>query len=193
MRTKAVRFHLRTRAEGIKKNFTRPNGRKNKMNPGASLNVCAGIANGKIVMWHYLPKKWNGAEAAALYRGPILRTLRRTRGVKAKYRILEDNDPTGYKSGKAKKAKAELGISPIEFPRHSPDLNPLDYSLWTQINQKMEKNAPAGIESVKKYKARLRRTALSLSKEKVTAAVRSLKKRAKAVYDNNGGDIPRDC
>ena len=48
-------------------------------------------------IWHYLPKgKWNGAAAAATYRGPIQKALKKHRGVKKRFWLLEDNDPTGH-------------------------------------------------------------------------------------------------
>ena len=193
LKTKSVRFHLRTRSEGIKKHFTKPNGKKNRINPGASVNVCAGISNGRIAFWHYLPSTWNATVAAATYRGPILRALRRCRGEKDSYLLLEDNDPSGYKSKKACEAKAEVGIRTMEFPRYSPELNPMDYFVWNEINTKMLKSRVKGFESIKKYKARLRRTAMSLPRETVLKAVASLKKRAQAVYDAQGGDIARDA
>ena len=91
-----VRFHLRTRAEGLLPGFTKPNANKNRKNPGASVNVSAGIIKGRIRIWHYLPGRWNGQAAADLYQGPIIRALRRAHGKKRRYTIIEDNDPTGY-------------------------------------------------------------------------------------------------
>ena len=41
-----VRFHLRTRAEGLLPGLTKPNANKNRKNPGASVNVSAGINKG---------------------------------------------------------------------------------------------------------------------------------------------------
>ena len=90
------------------------------MNTGASANVCAGLSNGRVVMWEYLPQKWNGAEAAALYRGAIIKTLRKERGQKRHYNLIEDNDPSGYKSSKARAAKSELGICAVPMPTFSP-------------------------------------------------------------------------
>ena len=43
-----VRFILRTRAEGLKKGFTKPHPKKHKMNPGASVSVVAGISRGRV-------------------------------------------------------------------------------------------------------------------------------------------------
>ena len=95
-RMRKVRFHLRTRSEGLQPGFTKPSAKKNQVNPGGSAKVCAGIANGRIVLWHYLPARWNGHAAVDLYRGPIIRALRRSFGEKRSYTIMEDNDPTGY-------------------------------------------------------------------------------------------------
>eukprot|EP00973_Karenia_brevis_P007597 1031076-Karenia_brevis.AAC.1 len=66
---KKLRGHLRTRAEGVKKHFTKPKSSKNRVNPGASVNVCAMICNSKVRVWHYLPKTWCGNAAAELYSG----------------------------------------------------------------------------------------------------------------------------
>jgi len=108
---------------------------------GSAHEVCAGISNSRIVLWHYLPNKWNGELAAETYRGPIMKVLKAERGEKRKYRVLEDNDPTGYKSNKAIDAKKDLHIEAIHFPTYSPDLNPLDYSLWEAVEATLVDNA----------------------------------------------------
>ena len=69
-----VRFHLRTPGEGALPEMTKPGRKKNRMNTGAVAKVCAGVSNGRIVMWEYLPKSWNGAEAAKLYKDAVLQT-----------------------------------------------------------------------------------------------------------------------
>ena len=192
-RMRRVRFHLRTREEGLQPECTKPSARKNRVNPGGSLNVCAGIINNRIKLWHYIKaKRWNGAVAAALYRGPIIRALRRYRGRKHSFRILEDNDPTGYKSGKAKTAKRELKILPEAWPRYSPDLNPLDFSIWDEVERRMAKQKDPVRETVAKYKARLRRTAMNIPTEVIKKAVASIPERAATVVLAGGGDIPRD-
>ena len=187
-----VRFHLRTPSEGLSKECTKPGRKKNKFNTGGRVNVCAGISNGRVVMWEYLPKAWNGEEATKLYRGAIVRTLKKHRGQKRSYKVLEDNDPRGYKSKKAEDAKSELGITPVRFPRYSPDLNPLDFSIWTAVEQRMFQNTPKRVETVAEYKKRLRLTALRLPAQVVSAAVRSMPTRMKAVVDAKGGNIKRD-
>ena len=38
-----------------------------------------------------------------------------------------------------RQAKKEVGIKPFSLPPRSPDLNPLDYSIWAEINKRMRK------------------------------------------------------
>lgn len=124
--------------------------------------------------------------------GPIKKVLRQHCGEKRKYKILEDNDPTGYKSSKGVKAKKASGIVPIEFPKYSPDLNPMDFFLWADIERRMVRTAPTGDESVKAFQKRLRRTALRTSRVLIEKAVDSIKKRAAAIYKAKGWHIARD-
>ena len=164
-----VRGHLRTREEGLKSGFTKPNCRKHKSNLGAYVNICAGLTDGKVRMWHELPSAWNGEVAEKLYRGPMIDTLRARRDHKRRYTILEDNDPVGYKSNKAKVAKLDFKIEPVRFPKYSPDLNPLDFYVWSEIERRMLASRVKGVESAKQYKSRLRRVAMSLPRREPRA------------------------
>ena len=188
---KKVRFVLRTRKEGLKPGFTKPSGTKHKSNAGAFVKVLAGIVKGRVRIWH-LPNTWNGTVAEACYRGPIIQCLRRCFPGRKSFQILEDNDPTGYKSNQAISAKQDLKINPIEFPKYSPDLNPCDYFLWDEVARRMENNKPKGKESMDAFKARLRRTALGIPQRVILKGVASMKKRAKQIYDAGGNDPERD-
>ena len=143
-------------------------------------------------MWHALPKHWSGEVAANLYRGAIAKTLQKVSGDKDKYLVGEDNDRTGYKSGKALEAKREVGIKSVDLPKYSPDLNPLDFYVWSAVEKRMAAAKVKQPESAKKYIARLRRTALKLPEEPLKKAVLSMKSRIQAVYDAKGRDIARD-
>jgi hypothetical protein len=55
----------------------------------------------------------------------------------------------------------------------------------------MVKNAPAR-ESVAAYKTRLRRTAFAIPEDVIRKGIESMKKRCKAVYEAEGGNIARD-
>ena len=187
-----VRGHLRLPSEGLKPEYTRPGTRKNRMNAGGRVSVCAGLSNGRVVMWKYLDKRWNGAAAAELYRGAILKALKKNRGMKVRYTIVEDGDPTGYKSSVGKQGKRDAGISTIDLPPYSADLNPLDYSIWEAITNRMLERAPKGRESVAAFKKRLRRTALNLPEAIVRKAIGAMPKRIQAVYEAKGQNIACD-
>jgi len=187
-----VRFHLRTPGEGTQPEMTKPGRKKNRMNTGAMVKVCAGVSNGRIVMWEYLPRKWNGEEAAKLYKGALLKELKKARGTKKRYLLFEDNDPTGYKSRKGMAAKAEVGIHAVPMPAYSPDLNPLDYFLWDEVDRRMVANTPADVETVAAYKKRLRLTALRLPYRLVAKGVSAMPARMRAIVEAKGHNIKKD-
>jgi hypothetical protein len=136
---------------------------------------------------------WNGEAAAALYRGPLIETLRRLYGNKRRrFTILEDNDPTGYKSNKGKVAKEELKIDPIKFPKYSPDLNLLDFYVWSEIERRALLSKAASVDTAAKYKARLRRIAKALPRDTVLKATAGIAARAKEVVQAKGGHISKD-
>ena len=187
-----VRGHLRTRSEGLEQGFTKPNNKKHRGNIGPRVNVCAGIINSRVRVWEYLPKTWNGDVAASLYRGPIAAALRKWRGAQQRYWLLEDNDPTGYKSKKALQAKKDVHITCLNFPRYSPDLNPLDFFLWHEVERRMLLAGVTKRESQEAYKRRLRATAKGIPAAVIRKAMLNIKVRARQVVKANGGNIPRD-
>ena len=187
-----VRFHLRKKSEGLRPEMTKPNRKRNRINTGGWVNVCAGISGCRVVMWEYLGRRWSGSAAAELYSGPIAKTLKKARGAKRKYRILEDNDRTGYKSKAAIKAKAAVHIETVDLPKYSPDLNPLDFAVWAAIEKRMAENAPPGKETVEGYKKRLRATALRLPESLIRKSILSIPSRMKAIALAKGRSIARD-
>lgn len=205
-----VRGAFRTRGGGYGKGYIKPP-KKMKTNTGSpSAIISAAIGNGKVIMWHEVkPQKpgktstkkavkkgkpkavWNAEEAAFMYRNPLLKGLKANYPNKRKFWVLEDNDPSGYKSKKAKVAKEEIGIGAFEIPKRSPDLNPLDYAVWNEVNSKMRK-AEQRFPKTKKetrgqYLNRLRRTAKGLSATFINGSIGSLKKRLGQVFAAKGG------
>ena len=147
-------------------------------------------------MFDFVDGKWNGEKAANMYKGPLLKALRKAflekGGVKNfKFKVLEDNDPSGYKSSKGKLAKEEAGLISVDLPPRSPDLNPLDYSVWHAINVAMRrqetKMRKTTYESKVAYLNRLRKTALSLPRTTMQNAVKDMYKRVRSVSRNRGG------
>ena len=78
------------------------------------------------------------------------------------------------------------------MPAYSPDLNPLDFSLWEEVQKRMLDRAPKNVETVAAYKKRLRLTALRLPSTIVTKAVEAMPGRMKDIVEAKGYSIKRD-
>ena len=130
-----------------------------------------------------------------MYSKPLQRCLAKEYpDVRGPWRVLEDNDPAGYKSAKGVAAKKEAGITSLDLPKRSPDMNPLDFSFWAAVNKKMrdmERKWPqTKRETRKAYLARLRRAAFSLSGDYITKIVEALAGRVKQLKDARGNYFP---
>lgn len=129
-----------------------------------------------------------------MYKGPLVKAMKKGHPThKGKWVILEDNDPTGYKSSLGERAKTDAGIEAMELPKRSPDFNVLDYHIWHAVNTRMRKQEASFTgrkkETKGQYLARLRKTALGLPTAEVTRAVRSMKKRVQLLKAADGGLI----
>ena len=138
--------------------------------------------------------QWNGDAAAAMYTGPLKQCLEQEYPkVKGAWRVMDDNDPAGYSSYKGWGAKAEAGIVSFKLPPRSPDLNPLDFSVWSEINRrtrKQESTWPAGkTETRREYLRRLKRTALVLPEDYIRKVVGDTRGRCRLIVKAKGGHI----
>ena len=160
--------------------------------PAKGVKVNAAVVDGRIRMWEYVNGNWNGAEAARMYKGPLLKALRKAfphHSPTSKWCVLEDNDPSGYKSSKGLATKKEANIVTDDLPKRSPDLNVLDYSLWKTIDMRMriqERDFPKKKETKTEFMARLRHTALTLPTAVVQKAVRDMHRRVRLVVKFKG-------
>jgi transposase len=189
----ATRGAYRKLGQGLQKPYVKP-GKHLKYNPGAkSVAVLAGVGDGKVMMWEYVKTGWSGETAAEMYRGPIKRALQSHHPGKRKFRVLEDNDPTGFKSGKGMAAKEEVGIQSFEIPKRSPVLNVCDYFLWHEVNRRMraqEKKWPANRkETREEYLRRLQKTAMSIPAPLLQKATGDMKRRCQRLAEAEGRDI----
>ena len=78
----------------------------------------------------------------------------------------------------------------MDFPKRSPDLNPLDYRIWHEVNRRMretEKKWTKKTETREQYLARLRKTAKAIPAAFVNSAVGDLARRCKLVIKAKGG------
>ena len=104
---------------------------------------------------------------------------------------MEDNDPTGYKSTSAVAAREAANIKVIEMPPRSPDLNPLDFSVWAEIIRRMrrqEANWPKSKKETREaFLARLRRTAMNFPASYINSVIGNLETRVKLLKKADGG------
>ena len=163
-----------------------------KYNPGArSVKVLAGVGNNKVMVWEYIDKRnWAGAVAAEMYEGPLAKALQRNFPERRTWRVLEDNDPTGFKSGKGKLAKERARIVAFEIPHRSPDCNICDFALWTEVNKRMRRQeqtwAAGKRETRQEYLARLRKTALRLPPAFIKNSIGDMARRCKRLRAAKG-------
>lgn len=86
-----VTGHLRMAGEGVEQGFTKPR-EKHAWIGVPSVTVSAAVAGDKVIMWHYVEKRWNGQAAADMYEKQLLPAMKRKWGNKREYRIVEDSD-----------------------------------------------------------------------------------------------------
>ena len=85
-----------------------------------------------------------------------------------------------------------LKMSAVPFPKYSPDLNPMDFFVWAEVNRRMASQSPPANESQIAFKKRLRKTALGIPASAIRAAVGKIKAKAAEVVLSKGGRIPSD-
>ena len=184
---RSVRGAYQLKGQQPESHLVKPKGGNIKF-PAPGVMVSAAVINGKIRMWEYIRGPWNGDAAVAMYKGPLVKAMRKAfpahaKKARAKWLVLEDNDPTGYKCSKAKRAKSDAGIITDDLPRRSPDFNVLDYSLWHAINLTMREQEcswPEGrTETKAEYMTRLRKTAMALPTALVKKCVGDMHKRCR--------------
>ena len=190
---RVARGTFRKAGEGLAKGHVKPKNNL-KFNTGAqSLNVAAAISAERTLMFHVIDGRWNSESASDMYRNKLAPALRKAFPTKRRFLLLEDNDPSGYKSRAGKEAKAAMRIDVLELPRRSPDLNPLDYGYWSEVNRRMRSQERSFTRSFretrKAYTARLRRTALRLPATFLNRLVRSMKRRCVALSSVDGNDF----
>ena len=82
-----------------------------RINTGCrSVLIAGGVGTGKVLLWHVVEKKWSGAEAVAMHEGPLATALSAAYPTRSSYRVLEDNDPSGYQRRVARAAKEGQNI-----------------------------------------------------------------------------------
>ena len=188
----AVKGVYRAPGQGLHGPYVKPS-RRFKQNTGAkSVRVLAGVGQDRVLVWEYLPENmWNGDVARRMYTGPIRAALQHAYPERSMYNVLEDNDPSGFKSSKGLEGKKTACIRSFNIPKRSPSLNVCDYALWDEVNRRMraaEKGWGFGKKETRpQYLARLRRTALGLPSTFITNSVQDMRCRCLRLHAAKGG------
>lgn len=188
--SRRVRGVYRLPGQGLGRAYVRADKRL-MYNPGArGVQVLAGVGKGKMLVWQYIEGAWNSETAANIYKGPIRSALKKAYPRQTSWRVLEDNDPAGFKSGAGRAAKRSARIVEFRIPKRSPDLNVLDFSIWSEINKRMrrqEERFPEDkVETRGQYLARLRRTAMRLPRRFITSCIRNMQHRCVRMREAKG-------
>ena len=167
-------------------------GRGLRQNTGArGVLVAGGVGAGRVLLWSVIEDTWCAGRAAEMYSGPVKKCLQDAYPTKRAWSILEDNDPAGYKAKMALDAKVAANITPLEFPKHSPHLNVMDFFVWSEVEKRLrgqERSWPDDWHETRPaFIRRLRRVAQSLPVDLVDKAVGDLARRVEALNQATGG------
>ncbi|CAE7522337.1 F52C9.6 [Symbiodinium sp. CCMP2592] len=176
--------------QGLCKGYVKPKEGNLRHNTGAKgVLLHVGVGAGKVISVQEVAGRWNGNSASVFYK-TLAKDLAKAWPGKRKYTVLEDNDPTGYKSSKGLAAKHEAQIGVLEIPKRSPDLSVLDYAIWKEVNKRLRKQektwSGAKRETRPQYLKRLKRTIRNLPKAFLEDSIGDMVRRCKRLYESKG-------
>ena len=186
-----VRGVYRKKGKSLRPGHVKPSPKLHLSLGAKGISKMGGIGGGRVLVWHTIEGGWSGSKAAELYTDVVQPALR-TRYPRTKhFCILEDNDPTGNRSKKGLQAKADAHIDVLRIPKRSPDLNVMDYAVWSEVERRMRaqesKWADTKTETRAAFERRLDRTARALPKEFIDKSIMDLKRRATRLSAAEGG------
>jgi len=186
-----VRGVYRKKGKSLRSGHVKPSA-KLKLNTGAKgILKAGGVGGGRVLVWHTIEGRWSGKTAERFYTDVVRPALKHKHPSKKSFCILEDNDPTGNTSGRGIAAKKAQKLSVFKIPVRSPDLNVLDYAVWSEVERRMRLQErswkPSKTESRDKFAKRLDRTAKRLPAEFINKAIGDMKRRCGLLYAAKGG------
>ena len=189
-RSMRKRGTYRLRSEG--RQYSVPSRKKHRQS-SMSVKVLCVVGAGKIRVWRTY-KKWGGDAYANMVKRHINRALKLADGTKMD--LYRDNDPSGYESRKGKKAEENSKINVKPLPVGSPDVMPLDFTLWDAVDRDMkadEKEWPEDkTETYEEFEARLKKTAMALPSTVIEKACLSMHRRCRELKRTGGEWIKGD-
>ena len=139
-----VRGAYRSGSSAVQGHLVKPKGQLKYPAPG--VQVTAGVIKGRVRFWRVVEGRWNSVKAVEMYKAlekamakafPDHAARRR-----AKWIILEDNDPSGYKStvAQATKVGAPAGRSELEAINQTMQAKSLSQRWVTEDTQCASQN-----------------------------------------------------
>ena len=127
----------------------------------------------------------------SMYEKDLGPALRKAHGNKPQYRVVEDGDRTGYQSNAGKAGKRAAKIKSWKLPPRTPEWMPLDYAIWSRIED--DALTLAGPKETKAtYGKKLRKAALGLGPAYVQKVCGAMKERIQGVYAAQGHHYKKD-
>ena len=181
----------RSKGVSLRPGHVRP-GRGLRHNTGVkNVMVAGGVGSGRVRLWHVVLGAWGADSASKMYSGPLIKALRKAHPRKRTWRVLEDSDPGGYQTRRAQQGKAELNLEQFHIPCRSPDLNVMDFYVWSEVERQLRIQERTWDDNRKESREdfikRLQRTIRSLPKSSIDGAIGDLAWRARALHKAKGG------
>lgn len=185
-----VRGAYRKRGKSLRPSLVKPNPKLRQSTGAKGLLTAGGVGAGRVLLWHTIEQVWCGREAETLYRDIMAPALKK-KFPRRKLCILEDNDPTGNTSRPAIAAKRDCKLTVFALPKRSPDLNVMDYAVWSEMERRLraqERPWPQSRrETREQFKKRVARTARNLPANFIKTSIMNLKVRCQRLFDAKGG------
>lgn len=144
-----------------------------------------------MLVFKTVDSQWSGAKAAELYKEVVGPALRKRYPGRKSFVALEDNDPTGNMSKAGVAAKHSQKITVLKIPKRSPDLNVMDYCIWSELEKLMRaqerKMNAKKCESRAQFEQRLNSTAAKYPAVAINRAIANMRVRCERLYQAKGG------
>ena len=188
-----VRGCYRKKGKGLNPGHVKPSPKNHGSSGFAKKGalVMGGVGGGSVFVWHVIDDRWSGEVAASVVNTVMKPALKKKNPSAKSYLILEDNDPTGNRAKACMKAKRKANIRLFYIPKRSPDLNVLDYAIWSHVNLLMRRQERAWPkdkrETRDEFIKRLGSTARNLPRKFINDSIADMQSRCEKLYKAKGG------
>jgi hypothetical protein len=150
-------------------------------------SILGGIGSTGVILW----AKYTGAMTATKFTSPscgVEKCLKKN----AIRKIYMDN-ARPHAAKKTLKWLQGLRATAVATPRRSPDLNPMDFAVWTCVKNKMMRGdirLGKRKEPKEKWLRRLRNAAKNIGEDQIGKIWIEFRDRLRRCYEHNGGHFP---